>query len=861
MSKPTLECLEDRLTPAPIYGLVPSFGLGGSVRTSFIHVVNSVANGVAVQADGKVVAVGTVGTDINAGNGFLVTRYNADGRPDASFGPHQDGQVLTYFNDPAVATSVALQSDGKIVVGGYTSTAEHASGDFAAVRYNEDGSLDTTFGTGGVITTSFGTLGIGALDVAKSIVIDSAGRIVLAGYTGASIETSLVGETSPSDFALVRYTAGGKLDTTFGTGGKVITSVGENSQCAINAVTLDAQGRIVVAGFNATGHDDKYNLARRFALARYSTNGNLDTTFGKGGEVTTNVVAGNDDDASGVVIQPNGKIVAAGWSYNPDTRAQLFALARYTVGGSLDTTFGKGGTVVTDLGGNHDSRINAVALDSLGRIVVTGLTLFSPSAGSPKSYASVVAARYKTNGGLDTSFGNGGEAITGLGGKAWLGQDIALAPNGQILVAGIGTVSVGYGFGMDFVLERLNPSGKLDSTFGKGGLVSLPFNGGVNSTLDALAVGPDGKLVVVGDLPNEGENVGILRFNKNGVPDSTFGTGGQVLTRIDFLGSTDHVAGNVVQPDGKIVVATVFGPAGFDAGGSVSLLRFNADGSVDTGFGVDGQIPLVPLPARQAAMAPSVTTAGIVVQPDGKILVAVGASSLDLVRFDRNGSLDTTFGANHTGSIVTVFPVGATSRLALKPNGRIMVTGSVNGDLGLARYNANGNLDRTFGTSGVVHTNIASIGVAGVITLPGGQVVVGGTLRAQDDFYLARFNANGSLDRTFGTDGQTVTDFGGNDTATSVVIDSAGGIVLAGFRSSMTVSIPIYVARYTSNGQLDTHFGSGGKLSTIFQQADPISAGLTLVLEPRGRLVVAGTDNGPALGGSGITLTEYATGS
>ncbi len=806
------------------------------------------ANGVVVQPDGKVVVVGEAGGPNIPPVGFIVTRYNANGSPDKSFGSTHDGRVITPFANSVRANAVALESDGKILVAGATGDLATNGEDFALARYNTDGSLDKTFGTGGVVITSFAAKGPNATAGASSIVIDSAGWIVLGGSTF-------------HDFALARYTADGSLDKTFGTGGKVLTNLGGNSDAGIDALALDAQGRIVAAGFTDTGKAGLGNPLSQFALVRYNTNGGLDKTFGTGGEVTTSIRTGNAAMARGVVIQHDGKIVAAGFTYNRDTGLESFALTRYTAGGSLDKTFGSGGAVVTRLGGNKTSGILAVALDALGRIVAAGYTFAATTAGLSYSTSSIAIARYNSNGTLDTTFGSGGQVVTTFAGGSATAQAIALGQNGRILVVGSGSVNPSNDGTADFVLERYKSNGSLDKSFGPAGRVSSAFTEPVGSTLDAIAAQPDGKLIVFASLPGLGSDLGMLRLNKDGSLDTTFGTGGEVINPFPVVASSAvHIAGVVVQSDGKIVVAMTSPELGDSGIGPAWLVRFNANGSLDNTFGLHGETDLTTLPGLPPGSITSVGIAGMIVQPDGKILLAVsvGNVGLDLVRFNKNGSPDGYFGSGHIGAIATAFSGAADCTLALQSDGKIVITGSVNGDLAMARYNADGSTDKTFGSAGVVHTSLGVIGVAGVVLQPGGKIVVGGTASTQKDFFVARFNTNGGLDKTFGTGGESRASFAGNYTASSIIIDSLGRIFLAGYGGGNTTASPIYVAGFSANGQPDTLLGLGGMSILPFphQSGNSSNAGVDLVLEPSGTLVVAGTSNS-GLDDSEIALAEY----
>ena len=321
------------------------------------------------------------GTTLNGANyDFVIVRYNADGTLDTGFGT--DGKVLTPVGTLTdEAHGIALQDDGKIVVAGYASSGNN---DFAVVRYNADGSLDTGFGTGGKVTTPIGT----GDDWAHDVTVQADGKIVVSGYTKVSL--------FDIDFALVRYNADGSLDSGFGTGGKVTTAFGTGYDEAYS-VTVQTDGKIIVAGSANTGSED-------FALVRYNTDGSLDSGFGTGGKVTTPIGAGTDT-AYDVLVQSDGKIVVAGMASGT---GYDFALARYNADGSLDSGFGSGGTVLTAVSSNNDYG-RFVALQSDGKIVVGG-----DSNHDDFDY-DFALTRYNTDGSLDTSFGTGGTTFTQIG--------------------------------------------------------------------------------------------------------------------------------------------------------------------------------------------------------------------------------------------------------------------------------------------------------------------------------------------------------------------------------------------------------------------------------------------------------------
>jgi uncharacterized delta-60 repeat protein len=336
--------------------LDPSFGPAhdGKATTDF-HTDTDEASSVAIDAQGRIVVAGT---DRQGDNDFAVARYNDNGTPDTNFGPDHNGKVTVDFtpgaNDDDLGTAVAIDAQGRIVLAGTSNSG--GTDDFALARLNSDGSRDATFGTRaapeqGEVTTPIGS----GDDFANGVAIDSQDRIVAAGESNG-------GGTAGFDFALVRYTPGGALDTSFNGNGKVTTPFGTSSDEA-DAVTVDPQGRIVAAGRAGFG------FASDFALVRYTPGGVLDTSFNGSGKVTTPIGA-NSDIARAVAIDPQGRVVVAGEGFEGLNDFD-FALARYTAAGTLDPSFNGSGKATTDFGTGSDGA-HAVAIDPAGRIVAAG---------------------------------------------------------------------------------------------------------------------------------------------------------------------------------------------------------------------------------------------------------------------------------------------------------------------------------------------------------------------------------------------------------------------------------------------------------------------------------------------------------
>ncbi|MEU6087745.1 calcium-binding protein [Streptomyces sp. NPDC047085] len=363
----------------PDGSLDSGFGTGGEVLTDVSGGDEDIADGVAVQPDGKIVVVGRSADPASSGgNAFTVVRYNGDGTLDASF--DGDGIALTDFGlgGPQEAYAVTVQSDGAIVAVG------ESGADVAIARYNPGGSLDAGFGTGGKVTTAFAGGSATAYDVA----LQTDGAIVVAGRAGYNYPANA------SDFALARYTPDGSLDNGFGSGGRVITPFGEAD--VAGGVKVQTDGKIVVAG--SSDFD--------FALARYNTDGTLDSGFDGDGKVTTSFGPGTLDGSSDVALQSDGKIVAAGISQSD------FAVARYNVDGSLDSGFGTGGKVTTDVDNGFFDTATAVAVQSDGKIVASGNT------GDDRGLVRYQVAATPPPAGVDLSLTKSGPGTVSIGDRA-----------------------------------------------------------------------------------------------------------------------------------------------------------------------------------------------------------------------------------------------------------------------------------------------------------------------------------------------------------------------------------------------------------------------------------------------------------
>ncbi|MCI0459453.1 MAG: hypothetical protein L0Z62_21090 [Gemmataceae bacterium] len=441
------------------------------------------------------------------------------------------------------------------------------------------GDLDPTFGIGGKVTTGFA---FQTADRAHDLVIQPDGKIVVVGNSQGAV-------------ALARYDPNGSLDATFGRGGTTIEAGARNRffPATANAVALQADGKIVVAGRNSSF------LGGGFFVARYNTNGSLDDggandstpgdSFGIGGRVAP----GFGEEAVDLAIQPDGKIVVAGSGYGITLANFGFALARYNPDGAPDPSFGEGGFVITQISGPSQAgdqfsfaSASALALQPDGRILVAGTAVFGDS-----DFALV---RYHSDGSLDTSFSADGVVTTNfaintgftpnVSGTHDQAQALAVQPDGKIVVVGL-TES---GFSNVLGLARYESNGALDGTFGTGGkVVTDLYPGNYGEEALAVAIQASGRIVVAGTAwvwtPSGpiGDFV-LARYASNGSLDPRFGSNGAVTT--DFRGLRDGAAALAIQADGKIVAAGVAQiPTGdpFLTDHDFALARYEGIGTID----------------------------------------------------------------------------------------------------------------------------------------------------------------------------------------------------------------------------------------------------------------------------------------
>lgn len=681
----------------------------GSHDTSFAPVgtgLDDYVHELALQSDGKLI-VGGQFTSYNGTSRPYIARLNSDGSLDTGFsstGSGLNGQVY----------AVSVQSDGKVLAGGGFSFY-HGTSRAGVARLNSNGSLDT----------SFALAGSGFNNQVYSLSLQSDGRVLVGGlYTSYN---------STARSYIARLNTNGSLDTSF-------AQTGSGLDGLVSTVSLQSDGKVVVGGSFAS-----YNGTARPYIARLNSNGTLDTSFAPAS-------TGFNSATDCLFVQSDGRVVVGGQftSYDGTSRRRI---ARLNIDGSLDTSFASTGTA-------FNSFVYALAVQSDAKVMVGGsFTSFNGT-----SQPSI--ARINSDGTLDSTFGSVGSGFNnGI-------QTLSLQSDGKVLVGGQFT---SYSGTSRRYIARLLSDGSLDSGFTQTG-------SGLDGVVYGVATQNDGKVVVGGNFTayNGTSNPNIARLKSDGSLDTTFRPTGSGLDGL--------VSATALQSDGKVLVGGQF--SSYNGTPSPFFARLNSDGSLDTGF-------------TQTGSGLDASVMNLSLQNDGKVVVAGLFSAYNAVsrtyvaRLNTNGSLDTSFALSGSGFNGSIFALG------LQSDGKLLVGGdftSYNGTTRnrIARLNSDGSLDASFAPSG---TGLNST----VITLclqTNGKVAIGGDFTSYDGtarFRIARLNSNGSLDTGFGS--STAAGFNGFVFALAQQID--GKILTGGMFSTFNSSTTNYLARLTYIGTLD----------------------------------------------------------
>ena len=429
------------------------------------------------------------------------------------------------------------------------------------------GDLDTSFGSNGFVFNDLGYPQNGGPSV-EDIAIQPDGKILIAGR-----RTPTVGKPVSRSY-VARLNADGTFDSSFA-GGVVLEDLGIFS--TIYSIVVQPDGKIVVGGTVLRFSGGSTPPVPVFFVIRYNANGTRDTSFLNGGTAFT--AFSRAASLVSVLLQPDGKIVAAGNREGNQTSGASFAVTRYNADGTSDLTFGVDAKVETTFT-NFAAQARQAVLQTDGKIVIAGDVKEDIASGGVKS--SFALARYNSNGSLDTAFGSGGRVVNSFSEDAGL-TTIALQTDGKIVGAGYRILNADY----KFAVARYDSSGAFDSTFGTNGIVTTDFSAINTSTIFDVAqevlIQRNGKIITVGDSGASDSNIALARYNQNGSLDTTFGQGGKVLSNVPQL--RNRVLTAVLQTDGKIIAG---GNASDNSSGKISLARYFGDAPTRPPFDFDG---------------------------------------------------------------------------------------------------------------------------------------------------------------------------------------------------------------------------------------------------------------------------------
>ena len=750
---------------------------------------------------------------------------------DDTFGTNGGYTPTNAFAGHDYLNTIVRQSTGKIVTVGLNDFDPYnTNNDFADLvlgRFTTAGAVDTTFGNAGTRITH---VGMAMTPLAATVQTDD--KILVVGRT-------LTPGASGFQRVIVRFTADGALDATFGGGsGFVVDGYGN-----LHGVGVQSDGKILVADTNGAA----------MSVIRYSAAGVRDNTYGTMGVGS----AGSGQATFGLVVQSDDKAVIAGQVYDNTISKYVSVVARLTTGGVLDTSFNTTGRATAPAPTGTANTVRSFDIDDQGRFILessnangeslytrftsagldatfgTGGTItlsnvhngFLPEAGGKLlvAYRSPGPAtelrRYDSAGALDTTYNGTGSSATPL--PVWVFLTKLLrAPNGDGFAGGGGALTGG---GRSYmVVSHTAADGTVDSNYGPSGR-AVTGSGASRENPLGVAVQSDGKIVVAGGFKDFWHRTFIQRYTAGGLPDTTFGTNGFKETSdvADF-----QFSGFALTPAGKFLMA--LGPTTQD---EFAVVQYNADGTRDNAYGSQGKALLA------AGVSTNQGPRGIVVDND-----------VALVRFTTAGLPDTTFGGG-TGYVKSSFTNTANTYEALqvaavRADGKIVAAGQTNNNMVVARYEANGTPDNTFDTDGFATFGKAYFKATAVLLQPDDKIIVVGlqSVAFVHTLIIARITSAGALDTTW--NGTGLVEVPLNDALLNEVyapaVRNADGTVLVGVATAAATGshLDMIVSRYTTAGVLDGTFGTGGKLTLALSSGDDVPT--AFALQPDGKLVVTG---------------------
>lgn len=779
--------------------LDPSFGKGGIVVTDVgaydTSAIPSLAGEqVLLNDDGSMYFLsGDIGYGLRS-----VTKKNKDGIADVSYGKNgYSTPVRLQFKAAAI-----LQKDGKLLLSGLIQTKDATTRYHSVVyRLNVNGSLDSSFNGKGVKASALVT------NTEETPVATQAdGKIVVGGS---------VIFNNTNRYLLYRLNIDGSEDPSFTQIGKLADSL-QNYK----SIAIQSDGKIVAAGYKTN-----LSLHNVFTLSRHNTNGSIDTSFKATGIPTqtsqSSLVKGAFEmgHTIKILIDEDQNILVAGTVTNIFGANSNFGIARFKKDGSFDTL------IITDIAGTNDLLLSAT-IGNNGSIILSGYSQY----GNDFSYSIV---NFNKDLSYNTNFSGDGKLFTGLNGFLKSANSVAVQKDGKIVV--LGYIEQNY---TKVAALRINSNGSIDESFAVNGKLIETF---LHSTTnyESIAIQNDGK-ILAGGYASNGKNINyaLVRYNKNGSLDSSFSTDGKVMK--DFgSGGSENIRTIAVQKDGKIIV-------GGNGGDSLSIVRYNTNGSLDKSYGINGI-------NQNKPGENSLFT--IKIQKDGR-LIAGGTS---LSRYINN-SFDTSF--NGIGWLP--FPLQNNYQficedLAIQKDEKIIILGNLLNFPQfpiLARYQTNGKIDCTFGKNGFVLNYSDSRETATSVYIQNdGKILIGGSFRDLSNpgvytFSISRLNQNGSRDSSFNGGKILHPATAGQDIGSIIKVQTDGKIIMTGNTFIDGQSL-FKIARFNPDGTSDLTFNNTGNITSYVGGEDASIYGAEIT---GNSLYVVGTANYP---GNSAVVAKY----
>lgn len=708
---------------------------GFSGYSSPVGILNPIA---AIQPDGKIIIAGTTPKipeqfEEDLHSDFILARFKTDGLPDESFGRH--GIVTTDFNglDDA-ATSISLQQDGKIILGGIATSFVNDGGNsnvynMVISKYNTDGTPDKTFNSTGFVWAPDNYLTL--TDFSTLIKVQADSKIIA---TRSTDEYGLV---------MIRFNSNGSIDNSFNLNTNLQTP---DSTFIAKAVVIQTDGKIIIGGYW------NWALSTDFSLYRFTNIGLSDISFGKQGHVITDF-RGYPDFLNGLALQTDNKIVAVGSASNGSNNA--FAVARYNANGSPDNTFDGDGKRMAFIG-SYNVYPLSLSLLANNKIIAAGYN--EPPAGN-----NIVLAKYNIDGSFDDSFHVNGTITENFKQGSTVYTSTVEQPDGKVIAAGY----LFNGNDYDFLISRFNTNGSFDKSFSGDGNKTISFSNS-NDYAFAVALQKDGKVIVSGQAINNNNNAdfALARLNVDGTVDNSFDGDGKQTTDISTNDNGSHM---LIQADGKILV-----------GANNILLRYSATGALDPSFNGTGRLNSI-IPVNDFAL-----------QSTGKIIIGgYHGFNFALARYNTNGTIDNSF--SQDGLVETnLYPnveydgynqyFGVGKSVAIQKDDKIILAGEAGRyerygkaiNIGVARYDKDGVPDNSFSDDGiqfvdysVYETNYAPYSQQPQIVLQNNNAIIiksnlyknqpqsnsGNVMALWLGFCTTRLTAQGALDNSFGKAG------------------------------------------------------------------------------------------------------------